>query len=398
MAGLLDAHRVTGNEQALEILTGIGDWAHERLAPLPPDQLERMWDIYIAGEYGGVNESLATLHGLTGTEEYLVAAGRFDNSAVMDPVALGEDVLDGRHANQHIPQFTGYLRIYEGSDEAEYYTAAKNFWDMVVPHRIYSHGGMGVGEMFRTRDVIVESLYDDRNHAETCPLYNMLKLSRNLFFHEPDPKYMNYYERGLLNQIAGSRRDVDSVDGPEVTYFVPVQPGSRRRYGNTGTCCGGTGMENHTKYQDSIYFRSADDSALYVNLYVASTLEMGRARPHGHTVHRVPDGRVQRIDRGRQRAAGRPAPRARVGQEGLHGAPQRRAPRSRRRSGHVRFAGPHMEPRRQDRDRHALQLPDRTGDRPTGRPVDLLRADLDGGPWRPGRGRPRLRSRGDELL
>jgi hypothetical protein len=31
-------------------------------------------------------------------------------------------------------------------------------------------------------------------------------------------------------------------------------------------------MENHTKYQDSIYFRSADDSTLYVNLYIASTL------------------------------------------------------------------------------------------------------------------------------
>jgi hypothetical protein len=31
-------------------------------------------------------------------------------------------------------------------------------------------------------------------------------------------------------------------------------------------------MENHTKYQDSIYFRSRDDSALYVNLYADSTL------------------------------------------------------------------------------------------------------------------------------
>jgi hypothetical protein len=32
-------------------------------------------------------------------------------------------------------------------------------------------------------------------------------------------------------------------------------------------------MENHTKYQDSIYFRSADDATLYVNLYIPSTLE-----------------------------------------------------------------------------------------------------------------------------
>ena len=31
-------------------------------------------------------------------------------------------------------------------------------------------------------------------------------------------------------------------------------------------------MENHTKYQDSIYFRADDDSALYVNLYIESKL------------------------------------------------------------------------------------------------------------------------------
>jgi hypothetical protein len=127
--------------------------------------------------------------------------------------------------------------------------------------------------MFRERDVIAGFLFEDRNHAETCPLYNMLKLSRNLFFHEQDPKYMNFYERGLFNQILASRRDMDSADSPEVTYFVPVQPGQRRSYGNVGTCCGGTGMENHTKYQDSIYFRSVDDTALWVNVYIPSTLQ-----------------------------------------------------------------------------------------------------------------------------
>ena len=48
-----------------------------------------------------------------------------------------------------------------------------------------------------------------------------------------------------------------------------------------GTCCGGTGMENHTKYQDSVYFRSADESTLYVNLYIDSTL---RWQEKGFTV------------------------------------------------------------------------------------------------------------------
>ncbi len=273
MAGLIDAHVHTGNEQALEILTGIGDWVWSRLEPLSQDQLDRMWDIYIAGEYGGVNESLAYLHALRPEKpEYVEAAKRFVNNNVYGPTVAGEDALDGRHANQHIPQFTGYLRTYEQGHEEDFLLAARNFWDMIVPHRIYSHGGVGVGEMLRERDWIAGSLFEDRNHAETCPLYNMLKLSRNLFFHDPDPKYMNYYELGLFNQMVASRRDADSADSPEVTYFVPVQPGQRRSYGNTGTCCGGTGLENHTKYQDSIYFRSVDEATLYVNLYIPSTL------------------------------------------------------------------------------------------------------------------------------
>jgi DUF1680 family protein len=89
---------------------------------------------------------------------------------------------------------------------------------------------------------------------------------------------MNYYEQGLFNQILGSRRDADSTSNPLVTYFVPVRPGQRRSYGNTGTCCGGTGMENHTKYQDSIYFHAQDGSALYVNLYIPSTLTWAEKR------------------------------------------------------------------------------------------------------------------------
>jgi DUF1680 family protein len=287
LAGLLAAHTLTENAQALEVASKIGDWAHSRLSKLRPEQFDRMWNMYIAGEYGGANDAFASLYAINRKPEYLTVARYFDNRNVKDPTVAGNDILDGRHANQHIPQFIGYLRVYEASNEAEYYTAAKNFWDMVVPHRVYSHGGVGVGEILRKRDVIAGSLYSEpnnHNHAETCPLYNMLKLSRNLFFHEPDPKYMNYYEHGLFNQILGSRRDSDSVTSPEVTYFVPVRPGERRSYGNVGTCCGGTGMENHTKYQDSIYFQSADQRTLYVNLYIPSVLEW---KEKGFTIEQV---------------------------------------------------------------------------------------------------------------
>ncbi len=59
LAGLIDAYEHTGNKQALDIASKIADWVHSRLATLAQPQLDRMWNTYIAGEYGGINDTLA---------------------------------------------------------------------------------------------------------------------------------------------------------------------------------------------------------------------------------------------------------------------------------------------------------------------------------------------------
>jgi DUF1680 family protein len=100
----------------------------------------------------------------------------------------------------------------------------------------------------------------------------MLKLSRQLFMYEPDGKYMDYYERALYNDILSSVAENNAGN----TYHIPLNPAARKQFGNANmsgfTCCNGTALESNTKLQDSIYFRSADNSALYVNLFVPSTL------------------------------------------------------------------------------------------------------------------------------
>src|SRR5262249_38277889 len=83
-------------------------------------------------------------------------------------------------------------------------------------------------------------------------------------------------------QILASRQNVSSNTNPDLTYFIPVNPGAVRSFGNLGTCCGGTGLESHEKFNDSIYFRATDDSVLYVNLYIPSTLDWTE---HGVTVN-----------------------------------------------------------------------------------------------------------------
>jgi hypothetical protein len=281
----------------------MADWAHLALSvgdenhpdytgPITRDDLNYMWDLYIAGEFGGANEVFPEIYALTGDPEHLETAKFFDNrESLFDACVEDRDILvvtpqnnpgrrrpDRLHANTHVPQFTGYLRIFEHTGDQEYFTAAKNFYGMVVPHRTFANGGTSGNypgsnnnvEMFQNRGNIANAIA--QAGAETCTTYNLIKLAHNLFLHEQDPAYMDHYEQGLLNMITGSRADTATTSNPQLTYFQPLTPGVARSYGNTGTCCGGTGLENHTKYQNGIYLKSADGTALWVNLYAPSTL------------------------------------------------------------------------------------------------------------------------------
>lgn len=275
LAGLLDAHALAGNEKALALAEGIGHWVHARLSACTPAQLARMWGSYIAGEPGGMNESLVELYWRSNDparEEFLEGAKLFTLQTLVDACAAGTDMLNGKHANQHIPQFPGYIKLAAETGDQHLLDAAKGFYGMVVPGRSYAHGGTGEGELWGPANTVAGDI-GPRN-AESCAAYNMLKVSSDLFFTDHDPAYMDYYERTVLNHILGGRRDRESTSGPENLYMFPVNPGARKEYGNgnIGTCCGGTGLESHVKYQEGIFFRSADQRELYVNLYIASTL------------------------------------------------------------------------------------------------------------------------------
>ncbi|MFK4850042.1 glycoside hydrolase family 127 protein [Microbacterium sp. ZW T6_19] len=275
LAGLLDAHALAGNEKALALAEGIGHWVHSRLSACTPAQLARMWGSYIAGEYGGMNESLVELYWRSSDPakaEFLDAAKLFTLQILVDACATGTDTLNGKHANQHIPQFPGYIKLAAETGDQHLLDAARGFYELVVPGRSYAHGGTGEGELWGPANTVAGDI-GPRN-AESCAAYNMLKVASDLFFTEQNPAYMDYFERTVLNHILGGRRDRESTSGPENLYMFPVNPGARKEYGNgnIGTCCGGTGLESHVKYQEGIYFRSADQTQLYVNLYIASTL------------------------------------------------------------------------------------------------------------------------------
>lgn len=286
MAGLMDCYELGGNRKALDIAGGMGIWVFERLSVLPTTTRIEMWNRYIAGEYGGMNEAMARLHRLTGDDRFLSCALLFDNIDFFfgnadreHGLACNVDTLGGKHANQHIPQIIGALETYKATGDCAYYRVADNFWRLCTQGYTYGIGGVAGAknpnnaECFTARpDTLFENGFSKGGQNETCATYNMLKLSRQLFMFDQDAKFMDYYEQALYNHILASVAE----HNPGNTYHVPLNPGARKRFTNAAmdgfTCCNGTALESNTKLQDSIYFKSRDNKALYVNLYIASTL------------------------------------------------------------------------------------------------------------------------------
>ena len=263
MAGLLDMHQLCGNQQALDVLLKQVAWVRLRMDRLTHTQQQAM----LQTEFGGMNEVLASLYGVTGDPEHLRLARLFDHAVVFDPLARQEDTLDGLHANTQIPKVIGAAREYELTGEARYRDIATFFWDRVARHRSYANGGHSNGEIFFPVDQFAKHLGGES--SETCNTYNMLKLTRHLFEWGPSADKMDFYERGLYNHILASQ---DPVTGG-VIYYCPLKPGAWKSYSTSDRsfwCCVGTGLENHAKYADTIYFQA--DDALLVNLFIPSEL------------------------------------------------------------------------------------------------------------------------------
>ena len=263
LAGLRDAFLYCDNQRALQVAKALSDWAYNVTADLSAAQ----WQEMLKTEHGGMNEVLADLYALTGEERYLELAEKFYHKAILDPLTEGKDILPGNHANTQIPKLIGLARLHELTGKQEYREAAEFFWDTVVHHHTYVNGGHSSEEYFGKPDRLSDRL---KQTTETCNTYNMLKLTRHLFSWKPDAELMDYYERALYNHILASQHPETGMMMYKGYLEMPTRKGFSKPF-KSFWCCVGTGMENHARYGESIYFHDAD--TLFVNLFIASRLD-----------------------------------------------------------------------------------------------------------------------------
>ena len=263
-AGLRDAYRYTGNATALASEVKFAAWAEKILAPLSDEQLAKMLNT----EHGGMNEVLADLYADTGNKRWLNLSYKFEHKAFTDALKRHQDNLSGKHGNCQIPKLIGSAKRYGYTADSSDLVASSFFFDRVAEHHSYATGGHGLSEYFGPPDELAPRV--DGRTAETCNIYNMLKLGRQLFALSPDAHYIDFNERALFNHILAS---IDPADGA-TSYMVPVGRGVQQEYQNmqqSFTCCVGTGMESHALHGDGIYYES--DDTLWVNLFVPSSAQ-----------------------------------------------------------------------------------------------------------------------------
>jgi len=297
LAGLLDMHEHAQNAQALTIAIGMAGWTDAWTRARDEAAMQKVLEV----EFGGMNDALYRLAGLTGDARWIGVGDRFSKKRVFEPLAGQKDMLRGLHMNTHVPQVIGAERRYELTGDDRFRDVSEFFWQTVTQTRTYATGGASNNEHWLTEPhhlaVEWESGHD---HQECCCSYNMLKLGTQLFTRNPDATIADYYERNLLNQRLSTIQPETGL----TSYFLSLSPGAWKTWGTDETtfwCCNGSALEDFATLNRLIYAHDAD--GLWVNLFIPSTLNWKArkiklrqetrfpAEAHTHLVVEASDGR-----------------------------------------------------------------------------------------------------------
>ena len=267
--GIRDVYYYTQYEKAKTVFIKCMEWACKWTDLISDDA---RLQIALEAEHGGMTELFIDAYALTGNKRFLENAERWIHSLnFRDQMAKKIDVLTSRHANVYAPKYMGLIRDYEFTGDKQNRDAALNTWDIVVNHHVLSMGGHGRWERYGEPGKLLDELAN--TSAETCCTNNMLRFTKAMFSVFGDAKYLDFYEKALYNHILASKDPDNHSVGGGFCYYQSLMPGQYRKYmdDNSFYCCWETGLENHSKYGEAIYFHNNND--ILVNLYIPSVLE-----------------------------------------------------------------------------------------------------------------------------
>lgn len=268
LMGLVDTYKYTGNEEALEILSGMGDW----FLDWTRDMRVRCLDAIFKGEQAGMLEVWADAYAVTGDKKYLKIADAYKGQRLFKLIEVkGVDALTDDHTNASIPIIQGAAKMYEITGRPMWRKIVESFWDAAVTERgMYATTGQNAGEFWIPPKKMGE--YRGKRNQEFCTVYNMVRVAEYLFKWTGDSKYSDYIERCIYNGFLAQQNAENGM--PD--YFLSLTTGSKKEWATKTRdfwCCQGTLIQSAAKYPEMIYSVDDDSSILYVNQYISSVLE-----------------------------------------------------------------------------------------------------------------------------
>ncbi len=231
-------------------------------------------------------------------EQALVRFGRFVNDVEGDGrgdsyIALAKFLLDCRqegseydqshvpvqqqyeavgHAVRAVYSYSGMADVAAETGDLDYQSAVMSLWDNMVNRKYYVTGGIGSGE---TSEGFGPD-YSLRHNAycESCSSCGLIffQYKLNLAYH--DAKYADLYEETMYNALLGA---ID-LEGQAFNYTNPLD-GGRRTSWHVCPCCVGNIPRTLLMVPTWAYVRA--DDAVYVNLYIGSTVNVGNVAGTG---------------------------------------------------------------------------------------------------------------------
>ena len=261
--GMRDAYGLTGNTEALSVLSKMTDWAVPNL-PRRSD------------EWYTLPENLYKCYELTKEARYLKLATEFDYSkAYYDPFAAGQNAFTPeRHAYSHVNSLSSAAKAFEFTGDVKYLKAIQKAWFYLTTTQMYASGGWGADEHFvdAGKGRLAASLDTSEKSFETpCGAYANVNLDRYLLRFTGSPEYGDNLERVLLNGMLAALPP--QADGHSF-YYSNYRAGAKKQYfPDVWPCCSGTYAEITADYPLDIYFHDA--KGIFVNLFAPSTVRWG---------------------------------------------------------------------------------------------------------------------------
>lgn len=279
VVGLVDAYRLSGVEQAKQLLPQVIAKCRPFISPVSKDRIGKKDPPY--DETYVLSENLFAAAEITGDRQYYdLAVHYLLDPEWFDPLAAGKNVLPTKHAYSHTIALSSGGKAYLATGNSKYKRALENAWRFMEAQR-FASGGWGPEEQFVEpgQGKLFESLSNSQAHFETpCGSYADLKLARYLIRLTGEARYGDGLERTLYNTLLATR--TPDSDGGYPYYSNYGANAVKKYYHRKWPCCSGTLVQGVSDYVLNVYFH--DDTALYVNLFVPSVVHW--QRPSGKVV------------------------------------------------------------------------------------------------------------------